>query len=292
MNNTTAPQRILELCKEETTNILGQDRPTSLQEEQLTSPILKYLLAFSNQPDMCTETQICQKLSIPRSMARKVIQGLEAYEVIQPLADFGTVKPYKVSRIETAIKSAWISLTPGEVKILFGVRSSKDFDGGGKRFQTYVTAKDGTRWLPPIDAAQSFFSAITSDSKLRPPPTDLDTAFQVDLIFLGRLLRETTSWPLTGDDLLLIKDKNEITEEDHKQARKELVEKYCHIFCTITDNMLSRGTSPRIEHLAYMTEVLRSCINVARTFGANEDRIDRCEELIEKMKPALNTTTQ
>ncbi len=282
-----ALKRIMELLRDEASRILASSWPPSLQEEQLLSPVVKYLVAHSNQLQMCTETQVCHNLSIPRTMARKAMQALEAYGVIKPVADFGTVKPYKVLQLDIAVKSALVALVPEEMRLLFGVRDAKDFGIDGKSYRTYVSAEDGTRWLPPLDAAASFFSSIVSESRIGLPPGSSEvTAYQVDLVFLGRLLREIAQWPLTGDDLLLIEKGGEMGKElaleDYLDARRRLTERYCDIFSSIAERMITDGPV-QPPGLAYMAEVLTSCINASRAFGVSRSRQERCENLIKRI---------
>ncbi len=286
---TKAPEKILQLCKDEVSSVLGAERSPSLQQEQLLSPVLKYLVAFSNQPNMCTETQVSKNLSIPRPMTKKVMEALEGYQVVEPIADFGTVKPYRVSRIATALKAAWVRFTPEEVQLLFGVRDSNRFNAGSGFFQTLVTAEDGTRWLPPMEAASSFFSAITSDVNIKPRFEFKFTAYHVDVVFLGRLLQDAALWPLVAGDLLLMEDGgriNEITEEAFSTARRRLAERYCSIYYQIAEGMLSSDPMPRKEYLSYMLEVLQSCVNVARTFGA-QDCVQPGEQLMASVRSRL-----
>ncbi len=281
-----ATDRVLELAKNEAAEILGSGHPPALQEEGLISPVVKYLIAFSNQPGMCTETQVSKQLAIPRPMTRKVIQALEAYNVIEPIADFGTVKPYKVSRVEVAVKAAWVTFSPEEVQLLFTVRDSKRFSTSG-RFETLVSAKDGCRWVPPMEAASSFFSAMTSGLELGSGLERFWTAYEVDVRYLGGLFDRTPSL-IAKDDLMMMEEKDEITQEDLVAARRKRIEKYCWIYYTITEQMLAQDPKPRKEYLSFIAEILQSCVQTAKVFEASDEWVKKGEELMERVNSQLS----
>jgi hypothetical protein len=280
-----ATDRALELARKEAAGIIESDQPTSLQEEQLISPIVKYLIAFSNQPGMCTETQVSKQLSVPRPMARRAIQALEAYGVIETIADFGTVKPYKPSRIEVAVKAAWVTFSPEEVRLLFSVRDGKRFSTSGS-FEKLVQAEDGCRWVPPMEAASSFFSAMTGELALGTRLEGFRTAYEVDAEYLGGLLDRVRPL-MTKDDLMMMAEKDEITQEDFAEARRKRIEKYCWIYFTVAERMLARNGKPRQEYLAFMVTILESCIEAAKVFGVPKERVQRGEQLLETINSSL-----
>jgi len=285
--------RILELCRNEVSAISATSAPASVQEEQLLSPILKYLAAYSSNPHLCTETQISRRLSIPRPTVSRIMQTLEGYHVVQPIADFGTVKPYELMDMRTAFKAGWIRLQPAEVLLLFGVRDSKTSHHGAGGSRTYmIRGEDGSaRWLPPMEAATSFFLALRDDLDLQPAMTLVTlkpSVEQVDAVFLGKLIEGAVFWPLTLSDLLLMEDKkiDRITVEDLAQTRRKLAEKYCWIYYQIAEKMISQDRPVREECLSFMSEILKSCIQVATAFGAN-GQLPTGRKLLDKISAEL-----
>jgi hypothetical protein len=224
-----------------------------------------------------------KKLSIPRPVIKKILQALEAYQVVQPLADFGTVKPYKVLKMATAVKAAWVTFEPEDIKLLFGVRDGKIFRTRQGFFEHLITTPEGTRWLPPMEASSSFFSAMTDDLGFGNFKEDYRLA-QVDAKFLGRLLEEFN--PIERDDLLFVDEKQEITQKDLEEARRKRIEKYCWIYFAITEKLLGQDT-PRIEYLAFLSEILESCVKAAIAFKANQELVINGETLRKKVESIL-----
>jgi len=213
--------------------------------------------------------------------------------VIQSIADFGTVKPYKVSSIRRALKAAWVRFSPEEAQLLFGVRDATKFDHGSpfRSEGAYVKTEDGERWLPPMEAASSFFASIVHDLDLVSGFEHKESAHQVDAIFLVDLLENAFGWPITLGDILLMGEKESvttITTQTFQQTRRRLAETLCRIHYQIAEKMLSLSPTPRTEYLSYMAEVLHSCKRVAETYEAEKALIQQGDQLITRIHKLHN----
>jgi len=87
---------------------------------QLADHVIKALIKGALGPGDCTELAVSQRLGMPRSTVRKVMQEL-ASEGILEVEDLGIFKPYKVKSLVEAIEKGYVSFTKGEFEELFSV---------------------------------------------------------------------------------------------------------------------------------------------------------------------------
>jgi hypothetical protein len=88
---------------------------------ELSDAIIKYIIANSYRPKICTESAIVEALGIPRSTIRRILADL-AEEPVLKIEDYGTIKPYSLEGIGYAIDRNYVSFNRKEVKELLGAK--------------------------------------------------------------------------------------------------------------------------------------------------------------------------
>jgi len=91
-------------------------------KKELSDAIIKYIVANSYRPKMCTESAIVEALGIPRSTVRRVLSDLTVEEPVLKVDDYGTIKPYSLEGVGYAIDRNYVSFNRTEIIELLGAK--------------------------------------------------------------------------------------------------------------------------------------------------------------------------